>query len=343
MSMVLKTNMDATRTLNLMGKNQALAHNHLMKVSSGMKVRDAQDDAAAYAISEKMRVRIRALEQAHSNTQNGSNMMKTAEGAVSKIIDALRTLKEKAINAANDSNSDEDRRMIQQEFNQLVDQIDEDALITFNNKYLIDGTRNVSFSPMNLSHYNIIGRDVSAVYFNNTLANDTDLNTALTSLKNRNGDSLEIQSGDKYTVSWVMDGKHFTESDTVGNKTIGEIMERFDDDLAYSVFAGQTSYANGMDISGTFVPLNPGFLDFDSRGNRDAFGVASTKYGQQLNAPAAERLEQGLAVTKYNIGGTFGGFTISIMDSEGNVKKSANAALEFKLLQREETITGDSP
>ena len=93
MSMVIKTNMDALRTFNMMDTNRTQAYKHLEKVSTGMKVRNAQDDASAYSISERMRVRIRALEQAHSNTQNGSNMLKTAEGAVSTILDALRTLK----------------------------------------------------------------------------------------------------------------------------------------------------------------------------------------------------------------------------------------------------------
>ena len=78
-----------------------------------MKINSAQDDASAYSISERMRVRIRALDQAYQNTQNGSSMIKTAEGAVSNILETLRTLKEKAIDAANDSNTNEDRAIIQ--------------------------------------------------------------------------------------------------------------------------------------------------------------------------------------------------------------------------------------
>ncbi len=327
MSMVLKTNMDATRTLNLMGKNQALAHKHLMKVSSGMKVRDAQDDAAAYAISEKMRVKIRALEQAHSNTQNGSNMMKTAEGAVAKIIDALRTLKEKAIEAANDSNSDEDRRMIQKEFDQLVDQIDEDALITFNNKYLIDGTHNNAFYETN------------TVVFNDKLAADVTTETALTALKSKSGDSLEIQSDDKYTVSWVFDGKTKLIQGTVGDKKIGDLMTFGNDDEDDDEGNGSVSEEGSMNF-GESIPLSevsssqkPGYYVFKGDiVDTDKFG--RILYPPNDNASLAIRSADGRT-------SEISGYSISIMDSEGNVKKSANAALEFKLLKRGETQTGD--
>ena len=197
MAVTIKTNMDAVRTLNMMDANRTQAYKHLNKVSTGMKVRNAQDDASAYAISERMRVRIRALEQAHSNTQNGSNMLKTAEGAVSSILDALRTLKEKAIDSANDSNSDEDRRIIQREFDQFVDAIDDNALITFNNKYLIDGTRNNAFYKT----YDLLS--------NNNLATDTDLDTKFSELKTRSGESLGIKDTDKISWSYVANGETY--------------------------------------------------------------------------------------------------------------------------------------
>ena len=302
MSMTIRTNMDAVRTFNQMSANHALAHKHLMKVSTGMKVRDAQDDASAYAISEHMRVRIRALEQAHSNTQNGSNMMKTAEGAVANIVDALRTLKEKAINAANDSNSDEDRRMIQREFDQLVDQIDEDALITFNNKYLIDGTRNNTLQT------------AKTILLNRNLATDTAADTALTALKNRAGDSLEIQTNDYYQLSWVMNGKLSTASGQIGAQTLTDILHK--DEL----FDVQAATVDGeiTDVKNKFgnVVYTPD----------KAQGIFVTSLGTD-----ADEIKNQLA-----------GFAISIMDSEGNVKKIANAALDqFKQYQRAENQTGD--
>lgn len=138
MAMVVKNNMSAVGTLNTLNKNESALRKSLEKVSSGMKINGAADDASGYAISEKMRVRIRGLDQAKANTQNATSMLKTAEGALQSTIDIMKTLKEKAINSANDHNSDADRATMQKEVDQLVEQIDDNASATFNGKALFD-------------------------------------------------------------------------------------------------------------------------------------------------------------------------------------------------------------
>lgn len=140
MSMVVKNNMSAVRTLNTLNKNSSALQKSLAKVSSGMKVNTAQDDASAYAISERMRVQIRSLDQANQNTQNASSLIKTAEGAVSSTVEIIKTMKEKAIDAATDTNTDTDRATIQKELDQFIDQVDDNALVTFNSKILLDGS-----------------------------------------------------------------------------------------------------------------------------------------------------------------------------------------------------------
>ena len=113
--MVVKNNMSAINTLNTLNKNHSALAKSLQKVSSGMRINSAADDASGYAISERMRVQIRSLDQDNRNTQNGNSMMKVAEGAVSSTVEILKTLKEKVINAANDTNTDSDRQQIQKE------------------------------------------------------------------------------------------------------------------------------------------------------------------------------------------------------------------------------------
>lgn len=140
MAMIVKNNMPAKKTLNQLNKNSKALEKSLSKVSSGMKINSAQDDAAGFSISEKMRVQVRALDQANQNVQNGMSMVKTAEGAVETTLNLMRTLKEKAINAANDSNTDADRATIQKEIDQYIDQIDDNALTSFNGKILLDGS-----------------------------------------------------------------------------------------------------------------------------------------------------------------------------------------------------------
>ena len=194
MAMVVKNNMSAVSTLNTLNKNSSALQKSLSKVSSGMKINSAQDDASGYAISERMRVQIRSLDQANQNTQNGSSLMKTAEGAVSSTVEILKSLKEKAINAANDTNKDSDRVTIQKEIDQFIDQIDDNALVTFNGKYLVEGSKAQE------------GKATYTAMTNQNLAEDTDGNTKLTALKNRNNESLEIETTDYVTASFVKDG-----------------------------------------------------------------------------------------------------------------------------------------
>ena len=164
-----------------------------------MKINGAADDASGYAISERMRVQIRGLDQANANTQNGSSMMKTAEGAVSSTVDILKTLKEKVISAANDDKTDADRQAIQKELDQSIDQINDNANITYNGKYLVDG-----------SHNNKIDTATTTTFTNQSLATDTKGSTAFTSMEDRNGNSLNIQADDSISISFVKQGKTYT-------------------------------------------------------------------------------------------------------------------------------------
>ena len=215
MAMVVKNNMQALNTLNTLNSNTNALTNSLKKVSSGMKINGAADDASGYAISERMRVQIRSLDQAKANTQNGSSMMKTAEGAVSSTVEILKTLKEKCINAANDSNTDDDRKTIQKELNQSIDQIDDNANVTFNGKYLVDGSKNT------------VGKATYTVLTNENLADDTKADTLLTKLCSRSGDSLRITDTDKVTVSYVQAGKTYTATfDVDADTTVQDIFTK---------------------------------------------------------------------------------------------------------------------
>ena len=113
----------------------------LTKVASGQKINSAADDASGLVISEKMRVQLRSLNQDTQNVKNGSSMLEIASGGVGNIVDVLREMKKLAIDAANDSNSDEDRRTIQKELRQRLLTINDVAIGTeYNGKRLIDGT-----------------------------------------------------------------------------------------------------------------------------------------------------------------------------------------------------------
>lgn len=146
MAMVVKNNMPAKQTLNKLNKNSKALSKSLKKVASGMKLNSAADDASGFSISERMRVQIRALDQANDNTQNASSLLRVADGALSSTVDIMRTMKEKAINAANDTNTDEDRAIIQKELDQFIDQVNDNANITFNGRYIFDGGADKTYS-----------------------------------------------------------------------------------------------------------------------------------------------------------------------------------------------------
>jgi flagellin len=238
MSMVVKHNMSAINTLNILNTNTSALSKSLQKVSSGMKVNSAADDASGYAISERMRVQIRSLDQDKANTQNGSSMMKVAEGAVSSTVEILKTLKEKVINAANDTNTDSDRATIQKELDQSIDQINDNANVTFNGKYLVDGSHNSKVSA------------TTTTMTNTSLATTTTGSTKITELANRNNESLNIHSSDTVTLSYVKEGKTVTTSMTVGTKTLQDIVNLGSKDLSAKI---QTGSWIGLDASGNSV------------------------------------------------------------------------------------------
>ena len=290
MAMVVKNNMSALSTLNTLNKNTKALSKSLQKVSSGMKINSAADDASGYAISERMRVQIRSLDQANSNAQNGGSMMKVAEGAVSSTVEILKTLKEKAVNAANDTNTDADRQTIQKELDQSIDQINDNANVTFNGQYLVDGSKNSKTTV------------TCTALTNQSLAEDTASDTAMTGLKARNGDSLNIQATDTVTVSWVKDGKTYTASTKVGSLKLGEALNAMKD---------------GSQTLSTDISLSAGKTSF----------IAVDGSGNSVYTASGE---SSISITSKGTGieGQISGFTISITDNTGAVRKSANAALD---------------
>ena len=290
MAMVVKNNMSALSTLNTLNKNTNALSKSLQKVSSGMKINSAADDASGYAISERMRVQIRSLDQANSNAQNGGSMMKVAEGAVSSTVEILKTLKEKAVNAANDTNTDADRQTIQKELDQSIDQINDNANVTFNGQYLVDGSKNSSTKA------------TCTALTNQSLGLKTTASTALTDLTARNGDKLNIQATDRVTVSWVQDGKTFSSSmEVTKSTTLSKVFSTLAD--------GNKKLSDAITIKGATSEIT-----VDGSGN--TVYTASGESGLTLQAAGT------------GIEGQISGFTISITDNTGAVRKSANAALD---------------
>lgn len=194
--MIVHNNMAAINTLTQLSKNQGSLSKISDKLSSGMKINSAADDPSGYQIAERMRVQVRSLDQANYNAQNGRSMMKVEEGAVDSTVETLRTLKEKVINAVNDTNTEVDRESIQKEINESIQQIDDNALLTFNGKFLNNGSRTVNGETTR----NVLYTEQQ----NSDISNELSIMNSV--LKERNGNNLDISATDMVEVSYVVNG-----------------------------------------------------------------------------------------------------------------------------------------
>lgn len=125
--------------VTIMNDHQTTMQKSLERVSTGLKINHSGDDAAGKAISDKMLAQIRGLDQGQENTQNANSMLNVASAAVSSMIDIIRAMRTKALEAANDSLSEDDRIALTNELNQLKDQVTSSALTTYNGRYLLTG------------------------------------------------------------------------------------------------------------------------------------------------------------------------------------------------------------
>ena len=131
--------MNTFRQLNMNTTNGARS---LEKLSSGLRINKAADDAAGLAISEKMRGQIRGLDQAARNAQDGISMIQTAEGALNETHSILQRMRELAVQSSNGTATDNDRAAIQSEIDQLVGEVDKIGNSTeFNTMKLLDGSK----------------------------------------------------------------------------------------------------------------------------------------------------------------------------------------------------------
>ena len=137
--MRINTNLNAMIATNQMSKNTALAGSSMEKLSTGLRITKAGDDAAGLAVSENMRAQIRGMEQAERNVQDGISMVQTAEGALEEAGNIAQRMRELGIQAGNDTLSNEDRSKVKAELTQLQDEMSKIATETkFNGKELLN-------------------------------------------------------------------------------------------------------------------------------------------------------------------------------------------------------------
>ncbi|MGI6728215.1 MAG: flagellin [Anaerovoracaceae bacterium] len=167
--MRINHNIAALNTYRQLTGNTGATSKSLEKLSSGLRINKAGDDAAGLAISEKMRGQIRGLDMASKNAQDGISLISTAEGALNETHSILQRMRELAVQSANDTNTASDRAEIQKEVDQLAAEITRISTDTeFNTKKLLNGDMGKTFSvtsndfDSSLQNVKVTGSDITS-------------------------------------------------------------------------------------------------------------------------------------------------------------------------------------
>jgi len=141
MAVIINTNIASLNAQRNLNKSQHGLQRSMQRLSSGLRINSAKDDAAGLSISDRMTAQIRGLNQAARNAQDGISLSQTAEGALDETTNLVQRMRELAVQAANDTNTTTDRKSLDDEFQQLKDEITRIASKTqFNGKNILDGS-----------------------------------------------------------------------------------------------------------------------------------------------------------------------------------------------------------
>ena len=243
MSMVVQHNMQAANANRMLGITSGAQAKSTEKLSSGYKINRAADDAAGLTISEKMRKQIRGLDKASSNAQDGVSSVQTAEGALTEVHSMLQRMNELATQAANGTNSADDRSAIQDEVDQLTTEIDRVAETTkFNEIYLLKGDDGEKTVNMKAHDAGLKG----------TLTDNGDGTATFTMAALNDGDTVSI-GGKNYTIgSLKADADKLVAAPGTGTKklTIG--------DKTFVLKAGDTKVYDETGTNQVFVKTADG-------------------------------------------------------------------------------------
>ncbi|MGG7151353.1 flagellin [Clostridium neonatale] len=217
--MSIRNNLNAMFALRYIGINNDLLGKSIEKLSSGLRINRAGDDAAGLAISEKIRGQINGLTQASRNAQDGISLMQTAEGSVNETHSMLQRMKTLAVQAANGTYTNSDRKLIDKELQELKKEINRIAKDTeFNGMTLLDGSfdKKKGSDGLNLQVGNkanqIISVDIEGATLNDlgiqhiSIETEDDAKSALSKIEN----AIHYTSGIRATLGAVQNRLEYT-------------------------------------------------------------------------------------------------------------------------------------
>ena len=214
--MIINHNMNALNAHRNMGMNTNAAGKSMEKLSSGLRINRAGDDAAGLAISEKMRGQIRGLDQASRNSQDGISLIQTAEGALNETHNILQRMRELSVQGANDTNVSVDRAAIKTELDQLSSEITRIAEQTqFNKQDILAGaatvniqvgansgqTISISLKTMDAAALKVVGGTLDVTTTTKANALTDALDTAIENVSTHRSSLGALQNRLEHTIS----------------------------------------------------------------------------------------------------------------------------------------------
>ncbi|SEH39958.1 flagellin [Halobacillus karajensis] len=301
--MRINHNIAALNTHRQLGQANQANQNTMEKLSSGLRINNASDDAAGLAISEKMRGQIRGLEQAQTNAQDGISMIQTAEGALNETHDILQRMRELAVQSSNDTNTDTDRAELQKEVDQLSQELSRIGDNTeFNTQNLLDGSFEGTFQIGANEGQNLSLEVNDMRGFKLGMAGDAQVEITDNGTNSLSSGTFNVQGNDT-------DGYELVDTD-------GEVVAKSSD--------GGKTFIDPTDDT-TVVSF-------------DAPVTSGTVKSDSSTATTITSLEnKGLEAGNYNVSGnTTDGFELS--DSNGNVVGTSDDGISFKNSDSEEVL-----
>jgi flagellin len=242
MAMVINTNVMSLTTQRSLGNTQSSLATSMERLSTGLRINSAKDDAAGLGITDRMTSQIRGLNQAIRNAGDAISLSQTAEGAMSESSDILQRMRELAIQSANDSNSASDRANLQKEVNQLQQELDRIvSTTTFNGKKLLDGSFAAAQFQVGANAHETISVTIGNVSSNAIGNNTTDSYSAAGSINEANAAATNNVAAQGLTISGAFGSGTVSVGATTSAKSIAAAINNQTEDSGVSATA--TTYA----------------------------------------------------------------------------------------------------
>jgi flagellin len=302
MTLTINTNVAALNSQRALQRNQSSLETSFERLSTGLRINSAKDDAAGLAISERFTAQIRGLNQAVRNANDGVSLAQTAEAALNQMLGSLQRIRELAVQSANDTNAAGDRLAIQAEVDQLIEEIDRIATQTnFNDRLILDGSftnrifqigansgQNIQVSIRSARAFNLGAQatiTVGDVTTNALASNDLAINGISLPASSSNDDTVSFSAGAASAIAKAAAINSASPDTGVTADVLPNTNVAAASVDAASIAAGEV-IINGVDIGAVTTAANDG-----TSALRNAINAVSDRTGVQATLNASNELQ----------------------------------------------------